>query len=184
MILLGFYSEKKVNKKLNIFLDTCIINRILEIDNKCGSDATYEEDRLYLSKILDFYSNRDEINFFVNPTVKSEIDNTNDNLRRAKLMEVFDRYDFMSFSVSIFPISFPVTFFSEEESEILDVICEKNPELKKDKKIIADSAFCKEIDILVTADKNLAEVDIQNFKIFTPRELFEHLSKTYNSIDS
>lgn len=167
-------------KKLNIFLDTGIINRILELD-KSESDAKYEEDRRYLGKILNLCSEEDKINFFVKPSVKTEICNTSNKSRKQKLLKVCAQYNFKPFNKTIFPFSFPATFISDEEIEILNALCEDNPALKKDIKIIADSAFCKEIDILLTTDrKHLAEkgFHLQHLEIFTPKELFEYLSKT------
>jgi len=163
--------------KLNIFFDTCIINRILDLDKR-ESDAKYEEDRRYLGKILNLCSEEDKINFFVNPSVKTEICNTTKESRRQKLLKVCAQYNFKPFNKTILPFSLPGTFISEEEVEILNKVCKSNPELMKDKKIIADSAFCKEIDILLTTDRDLADINIPTLEIFTPKELFEYLSKT------
>ncbi|MDD3421223.1 MAG: hypothetical protein PHS47_02845 [Methanocellales archaeon] len=67
-------------KKLNIFLDTCIVNYILDLDNEPRSGATHdEEDKRYLGKILNLYPKEGKIIFFVNPSVKAEINNTKDN---------------------------------------------------------------------------------------------------------
>ena len=78
-------------KKLKIFLDSCIINYILDLDDKPMLGATYdEEDKRYLGKILNLYSKEGKINFFVNPSIKTEINNTKDNSRREKLIEVFN----------------------------------------------------------------------------------------------
>ena len=164
--------------KLNIFFDTCIINRILDLDKR-ESDAKYEEDRRYLGKILNLCSEEDKINFFINPPVKTEIYNTTNESRRQKLLKVCAQYNFKPFNKTILPFSLPGTFISEEEVEILNKVCKSNPELMKDKKIIADSAFCKEIDILLTTDRDLADINIPTLEIFTPKELFEYLSKTH-----
>lgn len=61
--------------------------------------------------------------------------------------------------------------------QTLNKVCKSNPELRKDKKIIADLAFCKEIDILLTTDRNLADINIPTLEIFTPKRLFKYLSK-------
>ncbi len=76
---------------------------------------------------------------------------------------------------------------SKEQAEILDKICDY-PSLRKDKKIIADAAFCESIDILLTTDRNhlankefnLQASKILDLKIFTPKELFEYISKNLN----
>ncbi len=91
----------------------------------------------------------------------------------------------MPFNASIFPWTFPVNLLSEEQAAILDKICDDYPSLGRDTKIIADAAFCKNINILLTTDRNhLADKDfslrilkILDLKIFTPKELFEYLSK-------
>ncbi|MCK4735710.1 MAG: hypothetical protein KAT65_24865 [Methanophagales archaeon] len=167
-------------KKLDIFFDTCIINRILYLDKR-KSDAKSEEDREYLDKILNLCAEEGKINFFVNPSVKTEITNTTNKSRREKLLKVCSQYNFNPFNKTILPFSFPATFISDEEVEILNALCEDNPALKKDIKIIADSAFCEEIDVLLTTDReHLAgkEFHLQHLEIFTPKELFEYLSKT------
>lgn len=59
-------------KKLNIFLDSCIINYILDLDDKSRLGATYdEEDKRYLGKILNLYQKEGKINFFCKPLCPS-----------------------------------------------------------------------------------------------------------------
>ena len=165
-------------KKLNIFLDTCIINRILDLD-KPESDTKYEEDRNYLIKILDLFS-KNKIKFFINPSVKTEISKTMDRLRRHKLLDICSRYEFISFNKNFFPLYFPFTFVSEEKIKLLNALCEDNPALNKDIKIIADPVFCTSMDIVLTTDRrHLAGkgIHLQNLKIFTPKELFLYLRR-------
>ncbi len=52
---------------INVFVDTSIVNRILEIDTSAVRDALYEEDRLYLSKIKESYVDKGIVQLIVNP---------------------------------------------------------------------------------------------------------------------
>lgn len=59
-------------KTINAFVDTSSVNRILEVDTEEVKDALYEEDRLYLSKILE-YVEKGIVQLIVNPSIKREI---------------------------------------------------------------------------------------------------------------
>ncbi len=90
-------------KNLNIFLDSCIINYILDLDDEPRSGSTHdEEDKRYLGKILNSYQKEGKIKFFVNPFIKTEINKTNDSSRRDKLLQVFNQYDFIEFNATFF----------------------------------------------------------------------------------
>lgn len=163
----------------NIFLDTSIVNRVLDI-NTPPADSTYEEDRYFLRKILDICSKNERINLYVNPSVKMELEKTQDEERRRKLLDVFKKCNFMPFSKTVLPFTLPATLLSEKEAKTLKDFCSEVPSLKADKKIIADAAFCKAIDILLTTDReHLArkEIQIKHFRIFTPKQLFDYLRK-------
>jgi len=163
---------------INIFLDTNIIDRIWRIDEEIPSNCTYEEDRKFLKKILDICANNEETKLYVNPSVKMEIEKTEDKQKKKELLKVFEKYEFLPFNLTVFPFVFPATFISEEEVKKLEDLCNKLPGLKKDMKIIADAGFCKTIDVLLTTDrKHLANkgIQIKHLKIFTPKKLFEYL---------
>jgi len=141
-------------------------------------DSLYEEDRVFLRKVLDIYSEGDRIEFYVNPSVKLEIDATKNQKRRRALQEIFEKFKFIPFNKTIFPFVFPANLLKEEEVKILERLCEENPGLEKDKKIIADATFGY-MDILLTTDRrHLANkgIHIQHLKIFTPKELCEYLN--------
>lgn len=164
---------------INIFLDTNIIDRILRIDKEIPSNPTYEEDRNFLRRILDICSKNEKIKLYVNPSVRMEIEKTKDEQKKKELLKILQKYRFLPFNKTILPFTFPATLISEEETKILGDLCNKIPGLKKDKKIIADAAFCKVIDVLLTTDrKHLANkgIEIKHLEIFTPKELFEYLS--------
>jgi hypothetical protein len=164
---------------INIFLDTNIINRILDIDKEVPDNITYEEDRDFLRKILDISSKNKQIKLYVNPSVKIEIEKTKDAHRREKLLKIFEKHNFIPFNKTIFPFRFPATFVSNKEIKILEALCNKKKGREKDKKIIADSAFCEVIDVLLTTDReHLANggIKIRHLKIFSPKELFDYLS--------
>jgi len=169
-------------ERLRIFLDTSILHRISRIDVENPDDPLYEEDRVYLRKLSGMHLKSDDIEFYVNPSVKSEIDATRNQDRRRQLQELFEKYRFIPFNKTIFPFTFPVTFITRDEVGTLGRLCRDNPGLKKDQKIIADAAFSQNMDILLTTDrKHLADrgIRIMHLKIFTPKELFEYLSSPH-----
>lgn len=167
----------------NIFIDTNIVNLILDINVENPNDTTYEQDRCYMKEILRVIAKDNRFKLYVNPTIKQEIDACPDSKRRDSLLNIFNDLNLMSFNLTILPFVLPGTIISKEQAKIIDDLCRENAGLKKDQKIIADSAFCNEIDILLTADrKHLAgkNLKIGSLKICTPKELHEYLSDTFH----
>lgn len=174
---------------VNVFVDTCTVNRLLDIDNPRTHDATYESDRSCLYRIAEEYADHDIVRLFVNPTVKWEIEKTANLTRRKQLVQEFDRLHFMPFSTSVFPLLFPVTFVSTEVKQALDDIFACVPqEYKKDMKILADVMSSEEIEILLTTDREHLANDRfrslvkqkspdKKIAILTPRELLRRLAK-------
>ena len=119
--------------------------------------------------------------FYVNPTVKWQINNTKDEQRKEGLLAKFKEFQFTEFNISIFPFYFPVTFISEEQSALIDKLCKDHPALSRDKKIIADAAFNEYIDVLLTTDKNLAHQVCQlgKVKFMLPKELWDSYQTTH-----
>lgn len=175
-------------RNIAIFLDTSTVNRFLDMDmdNKLRN-STDEEDRLYLFKIVEQYVKHDIVSLIVNPTVKQEIEKTSDPQRRDDLLARFSQFHFTSYNKTIFPFRFPATFLASEEKETLKQIFEDLPKkFKKDKKILADTVFNQQIELLLTTDRRtLANDRLRNslesvgldkkIKVFTPKELFEYL---------
>jgi len=167
--------------RLRVFLDTTIVNRILDIEEPSQEGSLYEEDRFFLKKILETRELVQRLELYVNPSVKMEIEATKNDQRREELLKIFNSFKFILFTTTVFPIVFPATFLSEEEKLKLMKLCEANPSLVKDEKIIADAAFCQHIDVLLTTDRrHLANrgVCIEKLKICTPKELFDCLSQS------
>jgi len=173
-------------KNINIFVDTSIINKICDIDIK-KTDHQNEEDRKFLSKILE----NSNIKFLVNPSIKQEIENTQDQRRREELLNTFSKYHFIPFNKFIWgktkdgkekSITFPVNFLKPEEKEFCEELEQKLPRLKDDMKIIADGIFNKDIDILLSTDIHIYK-DLVKFilkrnikvKVFNPKECFNYL---------
>ena len=172
---------------INVFVDTSIVNRILEIDKIEVRDALYEEDRLYLSKIIE-YVEKGIVRLIVNPSVKREIENTADPEKKGELLTLFDQFHFTPYNKSIFPIAFPVHFVTKEEKVVLGVLRKKIKVVRKDEKIFLDAAANSQVEILLTTDReHLACIKLRDYiadkgfnaeiKIFTPIELHEELQK-------
>ena len=174
-------------KQVGVFVDTCTVNRILDMIEVKTHATVYEEDRLYLTKLVEQYVKDGIIYFIVNPSVKKEIERTINAQRRKDLLTTFNQLHFTFYNKTIFPIVFPATFLTQEEKEILEQLYRDLPqEFKKDEKIFADVIFNQQIEILLTTDREhlanhrfrnrLESTDLhRKIKIFTPKELFDYL---------
>ncbi len=171
----------------NVFVDTSIVNRILEIDKSTVRDTIYEEDRLYISKIIE-YVKKGIVRLIVNPSVKHEIENATDPKRKRELLALFDQFHFTPYDKWIFPIVFPVHFVTKEEKVVLGELRKKIKGFRKDAKIFLDAAANSQVEILLTTDRqHLACIELRDYiadkkldaeiKIFTPKELYEHLKR-------
>ena len=96
----------------NIFIDTNIVNLILDIDVENSNDFTYEEDRYYMKEILKVVAKDNRFRLYVNPTVKQEIDACPDSKRRDSLLNIFNDLNLTSFNLTILPFVLPAKNFS------------------------------------------------------------------------
>lgn len=172
-------------RTIDVFVDTSTVNRMLLIKEK-RDNTNYEEDREYLTRIIEQYVESGVVRLIVNPTVRAEIEDTKDARLRARLLQEFEKCHFTPYNITIFPISFPVTFPSEEEVKTLKQVFQDIPSFKKDERIFAEAAFKPQIEVLLTTDrKHLANEKLRSriqkkgldkkIKVCTPKELFEHL---------
>jgi len=173
---------------INVFADTSIVNRILEIDTSEVRGTLYEEDRLYLSKIREGYLNKGIVQLIVNPSVKKQIENTPDFLKKKRLLALFDQFHFTSYNKTIFPFTFPAHFLTPEEKKALGELREKIKGFQTDAKIFLDAVANSQVEILLTTDREhlacqklrdylaVQEHDI-DIKIFTPKEFYVYLQK-------
>lgn len=175
-------------KAIDVFVDTCTVNRLLGLDVAKVDDFKYEEDREYLTRILRQYVERGSIRLIVNPAIRQEIEDTEDERKMEALLELYSQFHFTPFNKSVFPWFFPVTFLKEDEKKNLNVILEEFPSFKQDEKIFADVVFNPEIGIILTTDrKHFRKTKLTYFlersglnekiRIFTPKELFQYLQK-------
>ena len=160
---------------MNIFLDTSIANRILDL-KETRPDPRWEQDRVYLNKLLKGPVARGTMIFLVNPTVMSQIRDTPDFKRRRRLVSIAKRYKFTEFNMSIFPFSFPARLLSKKQKDEIQSICSQYPSLINDQKILADAAFGEGIDVLLTTDGELVRKVPQLGwpKVMLPRDLWEY----------
>lgn len=171
---------------INVFADTSIVNRILEIAISEVRDALYEEDRLYLSKIKENYVDKGIVQLIVNPSVKIQIENTSDPTKKERLLALFDQFHFTPYNKTIFPFTFPAYFITEEEKRALKELRNKIKGFGRDEKIFLDAVANSQVEVLLTTDReHLACVKLHTYladkgldiEIFTPRELYEDLKK-------
>ena len=140
-------------KTVNVLIDTCTVNRLLDIDERTDGDRNYEEDRSYLSRITKEYVESGAVQLLVNPTVKAEIDKTRDAVRKRELLVQFAQHHSTPFSAALFPITFPVNLLTDEENKALvDLSADLRREYQKDRKIFADAMCSRAIVVLLTTD--------------------------------
>ena len=159
---------------MNVFLDTSIVNRILDLEDT-RPDEKWEHDRRYLIKLLNGPVVGGTMTFVVNPTVMSQIRDTPKLERREKLTSIAKQFNFTEFNMTIFPFSFPARFLSEEQKEKIQSICSQYPSLVRDQKILADATFNESIDVLLTTDRELVHkvLKLGRVKIMLPGQLWE-----------
>ena len=145
--------RKSGMKSIGVFVDTSTVNRILDMDAEKTNDSQYEEDRDYLTKIVEQFAEAGVIRLFVNPAVELEIEQTIDKDRRTALMRVFHKLHFTPFNKSVFPWVFPVTFLRDEEKDKLVTLLNAFPSFEKDEKVFADAVFNPRIQIILTTDR-------------------------------
>jgi hypothetical protein len=163
---------------MNIFVDTCIVNRIPDLEVSRPDDPKWEEDRKYLKQLLKEPQASGIMKFTYNPSVISEIEATKDTQRRDVLLSTLEQLRFTEFNKTIFPFCFPAHFLSEAEGSEIERLCLTHPDLGKDKKILADSAFNETIDVLLTTDRDLSEVrQLGKVKVMLPKELWDFYKK-------
>lgn len=161
-------------QKLNVFLDTCIVNRVLDLQEN-RRDSEWKEDREYLLKLRSGPVGLERMKFFVNPSVMSQIRATRNHERREALINTAAEFKFTEFNMTIFPFRFPARFLSPAQKGTVKQLCVQHPNLRRDKKILADSAFNKDMDVLLTTDRDLAAVrQLGRVKVMLPKELWDY----------
>lgn len=165
---------------MNVFVDTSIVNNLLDLEGHRNSDPTWQENAKYLKLIIEGPVAAGKIRLYVNPSIKQQIDNTNCESRKRKVLSKFYELNLTEFNLTIFPFHFPAKFISKEQATCIQKLCAKHPALLRDQKIIADAAFNDRMDILLTTDKDLAHqvCQVGNVKFLLPKELWEDLTKS------
>ena len=165
---------------MNVFVDTSIVNNLLDLEEHRENDPNWLENVKYLNLILKGSVAAGSVTLYVNPSIKQQIDNTKDEKRKTKLLEKFREFHFTEFNLTIFPFQFPAKFVSEEQATFIQELYTKHPALLRDQKIIADAAFNDNMDILLTTDKDLAYQvrQVGKVKFLLPKELWEDLTKS------
>jgi predicted nucleic acid-binding protein len=175
-------------RTVKAFVDTSIVNRILDIEVVKPKDPKWEEDREYLLKILENYVEKGAVQFIVNPSVKQEVENTPDPPKKKKLLASFSQFRFTPYNKTTFPFTFPAYFVTEEEKRQLEDLSKQISGFAKDKKIFLDAMANSQAEVLLTTDReHLANEKLRNclrtkgldkqIKVFTPKEFFEYLQK-------
>lgn len=160
---------------MNVFIETSIVNNLFDLEVRRPDDATGQENTKYLVLLISGPVTNKEMSFYVNPSVKWQINNTKDDQRKEALLAKFMGFQFTEFNVTIFPFYFPAKFISKEQSVLIEQLCREHPALSRDRKIIADAAFNENIDILLTTDRDLAHQVCQlgQVKFMLPKELWD-----------
>ncbi len=160
---------------MNVFVDTSIVNYVLDLEEKRQNNPTKQEDIKYLKLLLGSPVATGDMTFYVNPSVKWQINNTPCKQRKEGLLTKFKEFQFIEFSSTSFPIVFPVVFMTEEQSALIKQLRTAHPKLGRDAKIMADAAFNNNMDVLLTTDRKLAHQVCQlgKVKFMLPKELWD-----------
>jgi len=159
---------------MNVFVDTCIVNRILDLEAS-PPHSRWQEDREYLRRLLNEPVASGTMKFFINPTVISQIEATRNTERRDALLSAVQQFEFTEFNMTIFPFRFPAKFLSKAQKAEIQQLCLTYPALERDKKILADSALNETIDVLLTTDRDLVRKVPQfgKAKVMLPKQLWD-----------
>lgn len=159
---------------VNVFVDTCIVNRVLDLE-KSRPDHQWQEDRKYLLELQRGPVASGIIKLFINPSVMSQVKATEEPERREALINIATRFKFTEFNMTIFSFRFPARFLSPAQKAKIQQLCTGHPNLIPDEKILADSAFNEGMDVLLTTDRHLAKLQqLGTVKIMLPKELWEY----------
>ena len=163
---------------MNVFIETTIINNILDLEGNRPTNTTWQDNIKYLKLLLDRLVDVGDMTFYVNPTVKWQINNTKDEQRKEGLLANFKEFQFTEFNITYFPFYFPAKFLTKEQSVLIKQLCKEHPALSKDRKIIADAGFNENIDVLLTTDKDLAHQvrQLGKVKFMLPKELWDSIN--------
>ncbi len=164
---------------MNAFIDTSIVNYVLDLDEYRLDDKTWQENINFLKLLLSWPVATGEMTFYVNPSVMWQIEKTKDEERRKRLQAKCKEFQFTEYNLTVFPFRFPAKFITEEQATLIEQLCNKYPALYKDRKIIADGAFDEKIDVLLTTDKDLAHQVCQlgKVKFMLPKELWDSMNQ-------
>lgn len=168
--------------------ESSIVNRILDIGVEKPNDTKWEEDREYLSKIIEEYVNKDIVKLFVNPSVKREIENTCNPQKKRRLLALFDQFYFTTYNKTAFPFTFPAHYVTEEEKRATEELRKNIKGFEKDVKIFLDAVGNSQVEVLLSTDReHLACIKLHDYlvdkrldteiKIFTPKEFYEYLQQ-------
>jgi len=173
-------------RTIKAFVDTSTVNRILEKDTKEVKGALYEEDRLYLSKIME-YVEKGSVQLVVNPSVKREIERTLDTHKKNQLLALLGQFHFLPYNKTIFPFTFPAYFITPDEKRDLAELCRKIKGFQRDARIFIEAVSSSQVEVLLTTDRaHLARKEILEYlkskgldkqvKVFTPKGFLEYLN--------
>ena len=163
---------------MNVFIDTSIVNHVLDLEERRLGNKTWQENIKFLKFLLTGPVTNGDMTLYVNPSVMWQIENTRDEERKKALQTKCKEFQFAEFNLTVFPFRFPATFISEEQATLIEQLCKNHPALSKDRKIIADGAFNEKIDVLLTTDTDLAHQvrKLGKVKFMLPKELWESIN--------
>ena len=154
--------------------------------NKRKFDITGLINQRFLRKIREKLEQAEDIQLFVSPKVKEQIEKTPVEQRRNELLTQYRKFHFIEFSGALsFPLSFPLTFLTKEQERLLDEVEKKYPKVKDDILILRDAAFIELTYVLLTTDKDLARLipKLGKLRILNPKDLWQQISITKDSLN-
>ncbi len=77
---------------MNVFLETSIVNNILDLEEKRQNNLTWQQNMKYLKLLLSKPVATGDMTFYVNPSVKWQINNTKVKQRKNRLLAKFKEF--------------------------------------------------------------------------------------------
>lgn len=102
---------------MNVFIETSIVNNVLDLEERRPNETTGQENVKYLKLLLSGPVATGDMTFYVNPSVRWQINNTKDEQRKEGLLAKLKEFQFTEFNLTIFPFHFPAKFISKEQSD-------------------------------------------------------------------
>ncbi len=85
---------------MNVFIETSIVNNVLDLEEHRPNNLTWQENIKYLRLLISEPVATGDIAFYVNPSVKWQINNTKVEQRKEGLLTKFKEFQFTDINIT------------------------------------------------------------------------------------